>query len=423
MKRITLMLMLGLAAALAFAAQPAAAVPYVIGDVFAGVGNGHIKQFSPTGTLKGTLDTGLGNTYDTGMCFDAGGNLYATNFNGGMSKFDNAGNVVTSPWGTGFNADPESCARDIAGNIYVGQADGSGDILKFDSSGNLLASYDPATGPRGTDWIDLAADQCTMYYTSEGHEVRRFDVCTNTQLSSFATGLPGGECYALRIRSNGEVMVACTDRTLRLDSTGAIIQTYPASSYGSSFLFAMNLDPDGLTFWTADINTGVITRINIATGAQVTQFNGGAETALAGLAIFGEITQGGGGGGTACAIKITNGGWIVTDDGDRGSFGGNAKETSTGADSGSEEYQDHGPADPMNVHSLSITDIGCDSTLTKASIFGTATVNGTGSHPFQIDVEDNGSPGKGTDHYRMRIPDIGYDSGYHILRGGNVQIH
>ena len=70
-----------------------------------------------------------------------------------------------------------------------------------------------------------------------------------------------------------------------------------------------------------------------------------------------------------------------------------------------------------------ITDVTCDNTGTQASIFGNATVDGTGSHPFQIDVQDNGEPGKGRDHYRMRIPDIGYDSGDHILRGGNVQIH
>jgi hypothetical protein len=124
---------------------------------------------------------------------------------------------------------------------------------------------------------------------------------------------------------------------------------------------------------------------------------------------------------TPCVVKITNGGWIVTDDGDRGSFGGVAKETIAGIDTGNEEYQDHGPAEPMNVHSISIVDITCDGT-TKATIFGVATIDGTGSHPFQIDVEDNGEPGKGRDHYRIRIPDTGYDSGDHILRGGNVQI-
>jgi hypothetical protein len=429
MKRLTLML--GFAALLALAVQPAWAthdatgVPYASGDVFAGIGNGRIHQFSPTGTLKHTLDTTSGAPEDTGMCFDASNNLYATNFApNNMTKFNNVGNLLTHPWGSGFNQHPESCVRNTSSNIYVGQADGSQDILKFDLAGTLLATFDPSTDARGTDWIDLAADQCTMYYASEGSSVQRFDVCTNTQLAPFATGLPA-PCFALRIRSNGEVLIACQSTVVRLDSTGAVIQTYPAATYGSSFLFALNLDPDGQSFWTADIFSGLITRINIATGAQVTQFSSQQENDTAGLAIAGEPTQGGGGGGgtTPCTIKITNGGWIVTDDGDRGSFGGNAKETSTGIDTGQEEYQDHGPADPMNVHSLTITDVTCDTTGTKASIFGTATVDGTGSHPFQIDVEDNGSPGKGTDHYRMRIPDIGYDSGDHILRGGNVQIH
>ncbi|MDX1670055.1 MAG: hypothetical protein R3194_11600, partial [Limnobacter sp.] len=38
------------------------------------------------------------------------------------------------------------------------------------------SQFDVATDDRGSDWIDLAADQCTMYYTSEGTLVKRFDV-------------------------------------------------------------------------------------------------------------------------------------------------------------------------------------------------------------------------------------------------------
>ena len=40
---------------------------------------------------------------------------------------------------------------------------------------------------------------------------------------------------------------------MRLDSSGNVAQTYLASNYDSSFLFALNLDPDGETFWTADL--------------------------------------------------------------------------------------------------------------------------------------------------------------------------
>jgi hypothetical protein len=126
--------------------------------------------------------------------------------------------------------------------------------------------------------------------------------------------------------------------------------------------------------------------------------------------------------GTPCVVKITNGGWIVTDDGDRGSFGGNARETSTGDTSGNEHYQDHGPAEPMNVKSINVQSVTCSPDETQASIFGQATINGSGTYNYRIDVQDNGEPGKLIDQYRIRL-DNGYDSGDHILRGGNVQIH
>ena len=76
----------------------------------------------------------------------------------------------------------------------------------------------------------------------------------------------------------------------------------------------------------------------------------------------------------------------------------------------------------MNVHSLAVQAITCNKSRTQGTIFGTATIDGAGVHNFRIDVQDNGEPGKFIDHYRMRL-DTGYDSGDHILRGGNVQIH
>ena len=122
-----------------------------------------------------------------------------------------------------------------------------------------------------------------------------------------------------------------------------------------------------------------------------------------------------------CEIMITNGGWIIANNGDRASFGGNAKADEDGNVSGQEEYQDHGPVDPFNLHG-DVTVIVCDtSDPTRATIFGNATIDGSGSHTFRIDVQDAGEPGKGVDTYRMRVN--AYDSGEQTLRGGNVQIH
>jgi hypothetical protein len=277
--------------------QPAEAsgVAYNIGDVFAGVGKGKIKHFSPGGVLLDTLDTSTGSNEDSGMAFDLAGNLYTTNFNAdSMSKFNNTGGLLGG-FGSGFNSHPESVLDAAAGNFYVGQADGSHQVLKLNTSGGSLGNFSPKPEGRGTDWIDLAADQCTLFYTSEGKLIKRFNVCTNTQLSDFAT-LPvggGGDdvAYALRIGPNQEVLVAAGQNVFRLSPAGSIIKTYPKPAGETSFLFALNLDADLTSFWTAGHASGNVYRIDIATGTVLKKFNAGIlGPSLAGLAVFGELT-------------------------------------------------------------------------------------------------------------------------------------
>lgn len=122
---------------------------------------------------------------------------------------------------------------------------------------------------------------------------------------------------------------------------------------------------------------------------------------------------------STAGCKVTNGGRITTTAGDKATFGGNAKANGL---QGEEEYQDHGPAHAMNVHSTSIQAVVCNAAGTSASIFGKATIGGGGSFDFRIDVADNGEPGR-SDTYRMRLSN-GYDSGVQTLaKGGNIQIH
>ena len=284
-----------LAAPSAFALAPP--VPFSSGDVIAGVGGGHLSQFSNTGVLKDSLDTTTGSSEDTGMCFQASGDLLTTNWPGnayGMSQFDTSGNLVQKFWVSPatFSADPESCVVDNSGNVYVGQTDGA-KIYKFDSAGNLLNSWTPTLFNRGVDWLDLAADQCTILYAGEGPTIDSYNVCTSTQNAPFATGLTG-PCFALRIRSAGDVMIACQGQAYHLDSSGVVLKTYPTSGFtpSESFIFALNLDPDGTSFWTAGYSSGNIYRIDIATGAQITEFNAPHSSSVAGLAVVGELTQG-----------------------------------------------------------------------------------------------------------------------------------
>jgi hypothetical protein len=140
----------------------------------------------------------------------------------------------------------------------------------------------------------------------------------------------------------------------------------------------------------------------------------------------------------ADSCKVTYGGRITTAGGDKATFGGNAHAAGL---KGEEEYQDHGPATDINVHSIDVRSVTCGGDIsvsgifgvsallasepssfgTQATILGTATIDGSGSVDYQIDLKDLGEPGT-SDTYRIQLSN-GYDSGEQILVGGNVQIH
>ncbi len=153
---------------------------------------------------------------------------------------------------------------------FVGEAGRTGDILKLDLADTQLANCDV---PGHSDWIDLAADQCTMLYSDEGPAIHRFDVCTSKALTDFVTG--GGAFFALRILPDGTVLAASSASVKRFDSSGT---------------------PDRLLshFWSGGIRTGTIYKFALMpVGPPVPSFSaqvansGGTE--LAGLAVFGEL--------------------------------------------------------------------------------------------------------------------------------------
>ena len=600
------------------------ATTYQVGDVFVATGNSTVQWRQPDGTLHATLAT-LPSATPTGMAFDTSGRLYVTGFDGQQVSVLNTMGVLTGSFGSGYNANPESILFDAAGNAYVGQADGTRDILKFNSAGNPLDSFDVATTDRGSDWIDLGADQCTMFYTSEGTEVKRFDVCTDTQLPDFApTGTLHGPAFALRLllpAQGGGLLVADSQDIHRLDGGGNSVQTYDAP--GEDCWFALNLDPDSTSFWSADFCTSNVYKFDISSGTVLLSFSTGTPTrTVFGLAVFGELlisqrfleldpetdenpvgsdhtvtatltdglgspvpgepilfsvtgahmasgsdvtdasgeaeftypgtnlgsdtitachdangnavcdageatdtatkewvvgppanlvlepaadtnvvdaehcvtatvtdefgnptpgitirfqvtgsvsmsgsvvtdangqaefcytgpalpgsdvitayadTDGDGvqdadePGDTATKLwvlpvstegcKVSYGGRIAAANGDKATFGGNAQVPAAGP-KGQEQYVDHGSVQPMNVHSINVQAVTCSADGTQATIFGQATVDGSGTFDYRIDLTDLGEPGT-ADTYRIRLSN-GYDSGEQVLDGGNVQIH
>ena len=283
------------------------ASPFAPGEVLAAVGSGKVKRFAPNGTLIQILDTadpsgGARNT--TGMAVDGLNNLYVTLFtentapqSGTVYKFDSSGRLLGS-FGTSYNAHPESIVLDATGNILVGQADGLRKVLKFSPQAIALDAFSPQTEKRGLDWIDLASDQRTLYYTSEGTGVKRYDLQSKTQLSDFNRApLPGTSAYALRILPSGGVLVADSEFVVRLDSDGYAVQRYDAP--GEDSWFAINLDPDGSSFWSGNYTTGKVYRFDIASGDLLTSWHSAPYTILAGLAVVKERTA------AVCSVTCT----------------------------------------------------------------------------------------------------------------------
>jgi hypothetical protein len=123
-----------------------------------------------------------------------------------------------------------------------------------------------------------------------------------------------------------------------------------------------------------------------------------------------------------CEVKISDGGHITALNGDLGTFGGNAKVSMSRATSGQQEYQDHGPLQPLRFKALTVEAVMCDEDDMSAEIYGRGSVDGEGSYEYQIKLKDGGEGPGADDMYGIFVPEVGYASGYRDLDGGNVQI-
>jgi uncharacterized repeat protein (TIGR01451 family) len=258
-----------------------AAAPWVTGDLVAAVGNGSYRVYDTNGNLKETISDGLGGT-TTGCTFNPTlTKLYTTNWSlDKVEVYDDAThNLVQTINTTASNN--EMVVFDAAGTFYVSHAV-SGGIDHYAANGVLLNTL--AVGVR-TDWMDLSADQATMFYTTEGSVIHRWNVVTNTPLPDFAT-VPSGEGFGIRLLppfdGSGGLLVAQADSILRYSGAGAIVQTYDLP--GVDTWFTLALDPDGTSFWAT---AGNVYRFAIATG---TLELGPVPAGALGLCVKGEPT-------------------------------------------------------------------------------------------------------------------------------------
>ncbi len=292
-----------------------------------------------------------------------------------------------------------------------------------DASGQVSWTYTDTGGP-GTDTIE-ATFVASSGATQRSNRVEKiWEVPVGADISvaktCAATAVPGGT-FSCTVTVTNLGPAAATGVSVTITETGALIAsatpsqgTCGATPTASLTCALGNLAVSASATVTITVQTGVApgsvsdsaTASASATETDPDPANNTA-TATTGVVVP----------ASTVGCKITDGGRITAANGDKATFGANAQAPNKGQ----QQYQDHGPAININVHSISITAVVCSADKKSGSIFGTATINGAGIYFFRIDVQDLGEPGT-SDTYRIRLSN-GYDSGVQVLTGGNIQIH
>lgn len=205
---------------------------------------------------------------------------------------------------------PEGNAFLSSGHLVTGFR-GTAELRVYATPSGAIESVWPAEqDAEGTGWVDLARDLQTLYYTSAGRRIFRFDTLTGTQLSPFATLPAAGDAIAqgLRVLPDGGVILADYTRMVRISVGGVITHVYTFPD--GEDVHVLDIDPTAATVWVGLTIGNWLYRIRLSDGAillqlQVPTFPTGA-TALCGVAVKGgaRTTEPpdtpGGGGGDAC---------------------------------------------------------------------------------------------------------------------------
>lgn len=277
-RHVTLPAGLALALSVVFAvgAGRASAVSFEPGDVFVSLEFGPVQWWRADGTLNRVLIGTVPGTGE-GMAFDSFGNLYVTrwcmdppcnNTGNTVEMFDVVGRSL-GPVGSGYNCSPHAILFTATNTAYIGQAGCSGDILKVaPGEDRNPVSFDVEPEFSGSFWIDLAADGCTMLYTSFGPNVKRYDVCSGVQLGNLnAMPLPGGVTHDVRALADGGAIVASGEIIVRLDAAGAIAQTYAVAGE-PSYWAGVELTVDG-AFWAANYQSSKVHKFDLGSGERL----------------------------------------------------------------------------------------------------------------------------------------------------------
>jgi streptogramin lyase len=189
----------------------------------------YLSQFGSQGSGDGDFQSS-----PNGIDVDEFGNIYVSTWYG-TKKFSNDGTFINNFNGASGHND---VAVDAVGNVFVA-ASGSGKILKFDGSGNLIAEWGSSGSGDGQfgNFVGIDVDSLGNIYTLENstYRVQKFgpDGTFITKWGSEGSE-PGMFKYpeGLSVDNDGDIFVADTDnkRLQKFDSSGNYITSFGSPS-------------------------------------------------------------------------------------------------------------------------------------------------------------------------------------------------
>jgi hypothetical protein len=191
--------------------------------------------------------------------FDPFGRLWATtgtdSSDNKVIAYDNQGNLlgpIVDPFDPTCGGDPADITFDLAGNAYIGDWSDCAGAKMFTSNGDFVKSVVPGE----SDWVDLAADQCTLYWQNQNEQfMDDTNVCTGGETSFSRSCFESDEWQGMRILPDGSILSVEPPDIFRVSGTTSTDCGDELQSYGSAscmgFWSDVQLDVGGTSFWTA----------------------------------------------------------------------------------------------------------------------------------------------------------------------------
>jgi len=385
-----------------------------------------------TGLLYSTYIGGTAADTGTGVAVDSAGDAYVIGYTTSGNYPTSVGALQATNGGL-FDAvvtklNPLGSA--LVYSTYLGGSENdSGQGIALDTAGNAyLAGYS-----RSTDFPTTPGSFQTAIAGAYDVFVAKLNPLGNTlTYSTYIGGTIDDEANAIAIDASGSGYITGFTNSPDLPTVNA----FQTAIAGGSDAFVTKLNPTGTALDYSSYLGGSIEEIgygiavDVAGDAYVAGRTGSADFPTTASA----FQPASGGGGNAfvvkvgllastplCSVTVNEGGWITASNGDMATFNGVVMTDAQNNLSGHESYKDHGPVQPIDVDSIELLATTCSDDRTTATIFGRATVDGTGDHVFRIDMVD-GSQSWTNDRYGISL-DNGYMSGLQPLGGGNIVIH